>query len=122
MRFPRLALLLCGVALGACADASPITGADPAREQPVPPSFNSDGIGMGSGGFMQADSIESHSVGTTSATTPQLEGSQTTLDDLRTGGRLVGVVSHVADLRQRIPAQVRVVKTMSGSRVETTAG
>jgi exonuclease SbcC len=44
------------------------------------------------------------------------------LDDLRSGGRLVGVVSHVADLRQRIPAQVRVLKETHGSRVETTTG
>jgi exonuclease SbcC len=42
------------------------------------------------------------------------------LDDLRSAGRLVGVVSHVADLRQRIPAQVRVLKGTSGSRVETS--
>jgi hypothetical protein len=76
MRFPRLALLLCGVALGACAEASPITGADPKRDQPAPPSFNSDGFGMGSGGFMRADSIESQSAGTTSTTTPKLEGGE----------------------------------------------
>jgi exonuclease SbcC len=44
------------------------------------------------------------------------------LDDLRCGGRLVGVVSHVAELRQRIPAQVQVVKGVGGSRVETTVG
>jgi exonuclease SbcC len=42
------------------------------------------------------------------------------LDDLRSGGRLVGVVSHVADLRLRIPAQVHVVKETSGSTVTTT--
>ena len=40
------------------------------------------------------------------------------LDELRSGGRLVGVVSHVADLRQRIPAQIHVVKGESGSTVE----
>ena len=39
------------------------------------------------------------------------------LDDLRTGGRAVGVISHVADMRQRIPAQVRVSKTSTGSSV-----
>ncbi len=37
------------------------------------------------------------------------------LDGLREGGRVVGVVSHVAELRQRIPAQVEVRKTRSGS-------
>jgi exonuclease SbcC len=40
------------------------------------------------------------------------------LDQLREGGRTVGIVSHVAELRQRIPARLRVVKGRSGSRVE----
>jgi len=44
------------------------------------------------------------------------------LDDLRSSGRLVGVVSHVADLRTRIPAQVQVLKGTSGSTVRTTVG
>jgi exonuclease SbcC len=42
------------------------------------------------------------------------------LDELRSGGRLVGVVSHVADLRGRIPTQIRVRKDTRGSRVETS--
>jgi exonuclease SbcC len=37
------------------------------------------------------------------------------LDGLREGGRVVGLVSHVAELKQRIPAQVVVSKTRSGS-------
>jgi len=37
------------------------------------------------------------------------------LDGLREGGRVVGVVSHVAELRQRIPSQVQVRKGRSGS-------
>jgi DNA repair exonuclease SbcCD ATPase subunit len=37
------------------------------------------------------------------------------LDDLREGGRVVGLVSHVADLRQRIPVQLRVDKGRAGS-------
>ena len=40
------------------------------------------------------------------------------LDGLREGGRVVGVVSHVAELRTRIPAQVRVTKGRAGSRLE----
>lgn len=40
------------------------------------------------------------------------------LDGLREGGRTVGIVSHVAELRQRIPARLRVVKGRSGSHVE----
>ncbi|MFC0863405.1 AAA family ATPase [Sphaerimonospora cavernae] len=37
------------------------------------------------------------------------------LDGLREGGRAVGIVSHVAELRTRIPAQIRVLKRRSGS-------
>jgi exonuclease SbcC len=39
------------------------------------------------------------------------------LDGLREGGRVVGLVSHVAELRQRIPAQVHVRKGRAGSRL-----
>ncbi|MGI8535160.1 MAG: SbcC/MukB-like Walker B domain-containing protein, partial [Mycobacteriales bacterium] len=39
------------------------------------------------------------------------------LDGLREGGRVVGLVSHVAELRARIPAQVLVRKTRTGSDV-----
>jgi exonuclease SbcC len=37
------------------------------------------------------------------------------LDGLRDGGRAVGIVSHVAELRARIPAQLRVTKDRTGS-------
>ncbi|TMR01161.1 SMC family ATPase [Actinomadura soli] len=40
------------------------------------------------------------------------------LDGLRDGGRAVGVVSHVAELRARIPAQLRVTKNRAGSTAE----
>ena len=39
------------------------------------------------------------------------------LDGLRAGGRTVGVVSHVSELRERIPTQVQVDKGRSGSTV-----
>lgn len=39
------------------------------------------------------------------------------LDSLRERDRSVGIVSHVADLRARIPAQLEVVKARSGSTV-----
>ena len=39
------------------------------------------------------------------------------LDGLRDGGRVVGLVSHVAELRQRIPAQVHVRKGRNGSEL-----
>lgn len=40
------------------------------------------------------------------------------LDSLRAGGRSVGIVSHVAELRTRIPAQIRVHKTAHGSTLQ----
>jgi exonuclease SbcC len=46
-----------------------------------------------------------------------LEEVMTVLDGLREGGRTVGIVSHVAELRQRIPAQVRVHKGQAGSHL-----
>ena len=48
-----------------------------------------------------------------------LEQVMAVLDDLREGGRAVGVVSHVAELRTRISSQVVVVKTERGSTVRT---
>lgn len=39
------------------------------------------------------------------------------LDDLRDGGRVVGLVSHVADLRQRVPVQLQVHKGRGGSTI-----
>ncbi|WP_018155856.1 AAA family ATPase [Demetria terragena] len=39
------------------------------------------------------------------------------LDQLRGGGRMVGIVSHVPELRQRIPAQIEVRKSEAGSSV-----
>ncbi|KRE99220.1 hypothetical protein ASG88_15990 [Nocardioides sp. Soil777] len=43
-----------------------------------------------------------------------------TLDGLRDGGRVVGVVSHVAEMRDRIPTQLRVHKhRQRGSTVES---
>jgi exonuclease SbcC len=46
-----------------------------------------------------------------------LEQVMDVLDGLREGGRSVGVVSHVPELRTRIPSQVVVDKTERGSRV-----
>ncbi len=40
-----------------------------------------------------------------------------TLDGLRDGGRVIGVVSHVPEMRTRIPAQLQIRKTRSGSRL-----
>jgi exonuclease SbcC len=44
------------------------------------------------------------------------------LDELRAGGRVVGLVSHVEELRQRIPTRLRVRKARTGSSLEVRAG
>jgi exonuclease SbcC len=44
-----------------------------------------------------------------------------TLDELRAGGRVVGLVSHVEELRQRIPVRLRVRRSRTGSVLELTA-
>ncbi len=40
------------------------------------------------------------------------------LDELRAGGRVVGVVSHVDELRQRIPSRLHVLRGRTGSTVQ----
>jgi exonuclease SbcC len=44
-----------------------------------------------------------------------LDGVMDTLDSLRDGGRVVGLVSHVAELRNRVPSQLEVRKARHGS-------
>jgi exonuclease SbcC len=46
-----------------------------------------------------------------------LEQVMSVLDALREGGRSVGIVSHVAELRHRIPSQLLVEKGRSGSTI-----
>jgi DNA repair protein SbcC/Rad50 len=50
-----------------------------------------------------------------------LELAMDELDQLRAGGRSVGVISHVAALRERIPVGIRVVAGRTGSRVHVGA-
>jgi len=49
-----------------------------------------------------------------------LDGVMDTLDALRDGGRVVGLVSHVAELRNRVPAQLEVRKARRGSSVRAS--
>ncbi|NYE38094.1 exonuclease SbcC [Nocardioides cavernae] len=49
-----------------------------------------------------------------------LEDVMDTLDTLRDGGRVVGVVSHVPELQTRIPTQLRVHRRRTGSRTTLT--
>ncbi|HET6151485.1 MAG TPA: SMC family ATPase [Marmoricola sp.] len=51
-----------------------------------------------------------------------LEDVMDTLDSLRDGGRVVGLVSHVPELRSRISTQLEVVKGRTGSTVRTAVG
>lgn len=44
------------------------------------------------------------------------------LDGLRQGGRMVGLVSHVAELQQRVPSQVLVTKGRTGSSLAVLGG
>lgn len=80
-----------------------------------------------------ADAVQSHSGGLRldtlyidegfGALDPEaLEQAMAELDRLREGGRLVGVISHVAALQERIPAGVRVRRTRTGSHVEVCLG
>ncbi|QKJ18486.1 AAA family ATPase [Microbacterium hominis] len=48
-----------------------------------------------------------------------LELAMRTLDELRQGGRTVGLISHVAAMREQIPAQLRVAATPQGPSVIT---
>jgi exonuclease SbcC len=49
-----------------------------------------------------------------------LDGVMDTLDSLRDGGRVVGLVSHVAELRNRIPSQLEVRKSRRGSTLHAS--
>lgn len=48
-----------------------------------------------------------------------LEQVMDAIEGLRAGGRVVGLVSHVPELKQRIPAQIRVSKGRDGSQIES---
>jgi exonuclease SbcC len=43
------------------------------------------------------------------------------LVNLRGEGRIVGIVTHLPQLAERLPAQIRVVKSQAGSRVEVVS-
>ncbi|MFI6595558.1 AAA family ATPase [Nonomuraea sp. NPDC050536] len=51
-----------------------------------------------------------------------LDGVLDILDGLRDGGRAVGIVSHVAELRSRITAQLKVTKARTGSTLACLPG
>lgn len=51
-----------------------------------------------------------------------LEEVMDALENLRSGGRVIGVVSHVADMKQRIATQLNVHKSRTGSTVSMRIG
>jgi exonuclease SbcC len=51
-----------------------------------------------------------------------LEHAVRALEDLRSGGRLVGVISHVPELRRRIPARIEVRGGPDGSEAVVRPG
>ncbi|WP_413319143.1 SMC family ATPase [Agrococcus sp. 1P02AA] len=52
-----------------------------------------------------------------------LESAMATLDELRAGGRSVGVISHVQQMQERIPARIRVLpEPGGGSRIVVSSG
>jgi exonuclease SbcC len=78
-----------------------------------------DVVAAESGGAMLDTLFIDEGFGSLDATTLDLV--MDTLDELRAGGRVVGVVSHVDELRQRIPSRLHVRKGRSGSSIEVRA-
>ena len=72
-----------------------------------------DVITQEAGGAMLDTLVVDEGFGSLDAET--LDDVMAVLDGLRDGGRVVGVVSHVAELRDRIPTQLRVAKSRTGS-------
>lgn len=48
-----------------------------------------------------------------------LEDVMDAIDGLRENGRVIGLVSHVADMKTRIPEHVRITRSPSGSSLES---
>ena len=48
-----------------------------------------------------------------------LEQVMDALEGLRDGGRIVGLVSHVAEMKQRVTSQLQIVKGRRGSHIVT---
>jgi exonuclease SbcC len=74
----------------------------------------------------EAGGVEMHTLfvdeGFGSLDADSLDDVMDVLDGLRAGGRRVGLVSHVDAMRERVPSQVRLVKTPTGSRVVQLTG
>ena len=51
-----------------------------------------------------------------------LEEVMTTLDSLREGGRVIGLISHVAEMKNRITRQVQLTTSPTGSSLKSETG
>ncbi|WP_278313258.1 AAA family ATPase [Lolliginicoccus levis] len=78
-----------------------------------------DVVAAESGGAMLDTLFIDEGFGTLDADT--LDAVMSVLDELRAGGRVVGIVSHVDEMRQRIPSRIHVRKHRDGSSIRTTA-
>lgn len=78
-----------------------------------------DVVAAESGGVVLDTMFIDEGFGTLDADT--LESVMAVLDELRAGGRVVGVVSHVDEMRQRIPSRLFVKRERSGSTLEVVA-
>ncbi|NIH87269.1 AAA family ATPase [Amycolatopsis granulosa] len=75
-----------------------------------------DVVAAGTGGSLLDTLFVDEGFGTLDSET--LDVVMNILDELRAGGRVVGLVSHVEELRQRIPTRLRVRKSRTGSSLE----
>ena len=79
-----------------------------------------DVVAAESGGVVLDTMFIDEGFGTLDADT--LDSVMGVLDELRDGGRVVGIVSHVDEMRQRIPSRLHVVRGRGGSHLEMIAG
>ncbi|MDT2008289.1 SMC family ATPase [Rhodococcus opacus] len=79
-----------------------------------------DVVAAESGGVVLETMFIDEGFGTLDADT--LDSVMGVLDELRDGGRVVGIVSHVDEMRQRIPSRLHVIRGRTGSTVEVVAG
>lgn len=79
-----------------------------------------DVVAAESGGIVLDTMFIDEGFGTLDADT--LDSVMSVLDELRDGGRVVGIVSHVDEMRQRIPSRLHVIRGRSGSTLEVVAG
>jgi DNA repair protein SbcC/Rad50 len=79
-----------------------------------------DVVAAESGGLVLDTMFIDEGFGTLDADT--LEAVMGVLDELREGGRVVGIVSHVDEMRQRIPSRLHVLRGRNGSTLDAIAG